>query len=362
MDYILAPPTVKVSFAVEPAMNVFESLSLLSSTEELSGLNEWVEQTVKTLSPEQRRVNDMIFSISGCLRPNTTLSLPDFPAYIRSLETEDPASFLHRGFEWLFKEPLPDESLPDMEGLLSDVDLFIQYIERWHRIKKAEKGYVLNPQPFRNVHPYLQKPEAFKALTINHMKTMWESVLKPEWERKLPILQESVDAFTAMDYHDMTAVEAIRAVTGRDVSYLDWKWGENMIFVPSPHMGPYITPFTSDDEKTMWLMFTVRMPQGVRGRTTDLSRSELNMRLSALADDTRLRILELVSERGELCAQDIITLLDLSQSAASRNLRQLTATGYLIERRRETAKCYTLNHDRVDDTLKAVRRFLRKHK
>jgi ArsR family transcriptional regulator, arsenate/arsenite/antimonite-responsive transcriptional repressor len=90
-----------------------------------------------------------------------------------------------------------------------------------------------------------------------------------------------------------------------------------------------------------------------------LSRSELLVRLSALADDTRLQILELLTQHDELCAQDVIEMLDLSQSAASRHLRQLTATGYLLERRREVAKCYSLNPQRVDDTLRALKRFLR---
>jgi DNA-binding transcriptional ArsR family regulator len=360
MEYIYAPPTVKVDFALAPAINVYESLNLLSSVDELSGLNAWVEQTAQALSPELRRVNNMLFGTGTCMRPSATL--PDFPAYIRWMEDREPSEFIRRAFWMVTEEALPGEPAPDVEVLIQDVETYVGYVERWYRFKKAEKGYTFNPQPLRDIHPYLSNPAALKQLIIDHLRTTWESVLKPEWERKLPLLQESIEAFQQMEYHNLTAVEAIRAVTGRDVSYLDWQWGEHMIFVPSPHIGPYITPYTMDDSKTMWLLFGVRMPEGTRLRSNELSRSELNIRLSALADDTRLRILELVAQRGELCAQDIITMLDLSQSAASRNLRQLTATGYLTERRRETAKCYSLNYDRVDDTLKAMRRFLRKHK
>ena len=54
----------------------------------------------------------------------------------------------------------------------------------------------------------------------------------------------------------------------------------------------------------------------------------------------------------------MINLLDLSQSAASRHLKQLSATGYLIERRREGAKCYSLNPDRIEATLQALANFL----
>jgi DNA-binding transcriptional ArsR family regulator len=59
-----------------------------------------------------------------------------------------------------------------------------------------------------------------------------------------------------------------------------------------------------------------------------------------------------------LYAQEVIELLDLSQSAASRHLRQLTATGYLLEGRGEGGKRYSLNRARVEDTLQAVRQFL----
>ena len=50
--------------------------------------------------------------------------------------------------------------------------------------------------------------------------------------------------------------------------------------------------------------------------------------------------------------------LDLTQSATSRHLRQLSATGYVTERRREIAKCYTLSRERVRETFDALDRFL----
>jgi DNA-binding MarR family transcriptional regulator len=50
--------------------------------------------------------------------------------------------------------------------------------------------------------------------------------------------------------------------------------------------------------------------------------------------------------------------LELSQSAVSRHLKQLSATGYLNERRCEGAKCYKLNPERIEDTLSAIAAFL----
>ena len=94
-------------------------------------------------------------------------------------------------------------------------------------------------------------------------------------------------------------------------------------------------------------------------RSGRLTRTEILVRLSALTDDTRLQILRQIAENGELRSQEIIDGLELSQSAASRHLTQLTAAGYLKERRCDGAKCYSLNVERVSDTLQAVAGYLK---
>ena len=66
----------------------------------------------------------------------------------------------------------------------------------------------------------------------------------------------------------------------------------------------------------------------------------------------------MIAENGEMRSQDIIEAVDLSQPSVSRYLTQLTVTGYLHERRVHGAKAYTLNRDRIEKTLKAVRKFL----
>ena len=89
-----------------------------------------------------------------------------------------------------------------------------------------------------------------------------------------------------------------------------------------------------------------------------LNRSDILVRLNALADDVRLRILKLLKDDVELRSQEIIEKLELSQSAASRHLKQLSATGYISERRCTGAKCYLLNPERIDNSLKAISSYL----
>ncbi|MEC7519298.1 MAG: metalloregulator ArsR/SmtB family transcription factor [Myxococcota bacterium] len=53
----------------------------------------------------------------------------------------------------------------------------------------------------------------------------------------------------------------------------------------------------------------------------------------ALADETRIRILSLLMELGELCVCDVETGLDITQSRASRHMTQLRQAGLVEDRR-----------------------------
>jgi len=55
--------------------------------------------------------------------------------------------------------------------------------------------------------------------------------------------------------------------------------------------------------------------------------------LKALADETRLRILALLLDSGELCVCDLMAALQLPQSTVSRHLAYLKNAGWLDDRR-----------------------------
>jgi DNA-binding transcriptional ArsR family regulator len=127
--------------------------------------------------------------------------------------------------------------------------------------------------------------------------------------------------------------------------------------IPSAHTGPYLLHLGGLSDTTVRFLFGARVPEGVLVHVPALSRSELLMRLNALADDTRLRILEFLAQRGEMGTPDITAQLELSQSAASRHLEHLTATGYLTARRHQGTNLYQLNPGRIDHTFKALKEF-----
>jgi DNA-binding transcriptional ArsR family regulator len=284
----------------------------------------------------------------------------DFESYLHWLDDLQPETLRDMIASWLWQVP-EDKSPAPRDQLFDNRELMMAQVKKWTDHKAAQKGQQHEPEEFEPIFTVLQNATTLQEMLLENMQWMWDNVLREEWERKLPLLQSSLDAYHQYDYQNMTALEAVRAVTGRDMTNSGWEWPFNeLIFVPSPHIGPYLGRFDAKSYQNTRVMFGVRQPPNMRSNLPALSRSELTPRISALADDTRLRILELVAQHDEIYAQDIMSMLDLTQSAASRNLRQLVATGYLVERRQETAKCYSINRDRIDDTMRALRRLLRR--
>jgi DNA-binding transcriptional ArsR family regulator len=241
--------------------------------------------------------------------------------------------------------------LADPEVLLSSVDAYIRFLE--------DNAFEFDPALEAEAHALFGDPPRMKDLIVSHLNAIWHERMAAEWERVVPILQESVAAFQQIDFRRMSGFESMRLVTGQEPHEKWQNWiaaSRQIIFVPSAHLGPYLRSFKEDT--LLWVLFGARLPEGARAGSSALGRADLLVRLGALTDDTRLRILALLSQQDELCAQDIMLQLDLNQSAASRHLRQLSAAGYIAERRRDVAKCYSLNRERIGDTFRALEQFL----
>ena len=196
---------------------------------------------------------------------------------------------------------------------------------------------------------------------------MWEKYLSREWERNKPLLEESVSAFQKLDLTSMDRFEAVKTVTNQDVldEWQEWPWKVEwlrqvccVLLTPSPFIGPYVVKYIADN--TFHVSYGARLPEGIQAVTSDLNRNDLNVRLNALADDTRLKMIQLIAEQGELSSQEIMNQLELSQSATSRHLKQLSATGFLKERRQTSAKVYEINEEFAEKTIGALAGFLQK--
>ncbi len=353
-DVLTRSTPAELTVAVEPAVNMLSTLMLIDKVGSYSGLGDWVNRAAARLTPEQLHRNRLVLEgLYFAVQPERRW--PSFEAYLADLESSRPADLRDRLLGQIVRPHVPTNptraQLAQPAGLLADVDAYLAFLRTYFcDIDEAIE---------RAAHALLNDPPAMQRLIVGHLRELWQGGLAAEWEHVAPMLSESASAFQRIGLAGKSGIEAMRLITGQEP---DEKWerliaeARQIIFVPSAHIGPYLRKSLSG--QTLWVVFGARLPDGAPAAASALSRSDLLVRLGALTDDTRLRILALLSQHGELCAQDIMTLLDLTQSATSRHLRQLSATGYITERRREIAKCYALNRERIGDTFGALERFL----
>ncbi|MFC2105063.1 ArsR/SmtB family transcription factor [Candidatus Bipolaricaulota bacterium] len=82
--------------------------------------------------------------------------------------------------------------------------------------------------------------------------------------------------------------------------------------------------------------------QTVEGRDQGAMIRELFPPLKALADETRLEIIDILSD-GEMYAQQIVGRMSITQPAVSRHLKLMVTGGVLKERKQNGMKFYSIN-------------------
>jgi DNA-binding transcriptional ArsR family regulator len=351
----------EVTVALQPVYNQLYSLMLLYKGSSMPGVSGWVQQTRERMSLEQLHRNALV--MNGLFYAFTTVAnLPSFGAYLDHLQALPAESFQDRILAMYMRaQPggctLEDRGTPiggEREAILRSVDEYLAFLGT--HFDHAHLDLDLEAQAYH----YVIDPPAMKRVIIDHLREMWEQHLATEWTRVRPMLAKSVEAFQHAGLAGKTRREAVKFVIGREPPETHWlgqvETADRVILVPSVHVGPYLGRFIFGS--TLVVLFGARMPEGALADVPDLSRTEILTRLVALTDDNRLRILRMAADTGEVRATDVMAALDISQSAASRNLTQLTATGYLVEKRRDGGKSYSLDPARVKDSLAALCRYL----
>lgn len=345
----------KMQVALDPAQSVFADLFLLSKVDEFSGVDPWLERVASELPRERRELHyDLVHGLFYLLLPQQRYA--SFPAYIDDLAGQAPTTWgarLISAYDSLHAFH-GQERKHSVEALLADFDLYLAFLRERFSEEHIDEAVE------RKAHLWLNDPERMQAEVTEHLRYMWEAHLEAGWTDSLVLLEDSTRAFREMEWPEGSVEDVARWVTGRELHehYVGkLESAENVRFVPSAHIAPYFLDIPTDT--TLWIVFGARIPEGAKVQSAALSRSEMLVRLNALADETRLSILDLLNGQEEMCAQEIVESLEISQSSASRHLRQLTATGYLLERRVESAKCYRLNRDQLAGTLEAVEKHFR---
>jgi DNA-binding transcriptional ArsR family regulator len=344
--------------SLDPVRNAIASMMLIAKNEDMPGSGAWVSQTRTKLSAEEMFTHRLvILGFFFTFQPEAEWN--SVPRYLDALEKSDPIVMRDKMLNTYAEICMNcDKEIlaagVDWEHVLSSVETYIGFLKE--RFGEAHIEVDVETKAYE----YVLDPPAMKSLVINHLRWFWNEHLSVEWARTEPILKESVKAFQDANFENMSRLEISRYITGQDLDETAWKESlenaERIVFVPNAHIGPYVTRLHCGN--MMAVIFGARQPEDSNIRIPELDRADIVARMSALADDTRLHILQLIAENNEMRSQDIIEAVGLSQPSVSRYLTQLTVTGYLQERRVNGAKAYALNRGRIEKTLKAVHKFL----
>jgi len=344
--------------SLEPVRNAIASMMLLAKGNEMPGTGAWIAQTRENLT------QDELFNLKLVIIGFFHAILPEkhwasFPDYLDNLEKSNPVALRDKMLAIYAEICIAcDEEVKlagvNWDAVLSSSDSYVAFL-----IERFGEDMIEVDMETR-AYDYVIDPPAMQKFIVEHLRWFWDEHLSKEWARTEPLLRESVKAFRNVNLENMNRLEMARYITGQDLEEEKWSHtlgrAAQVVFMPNPHIGPYVTRMYSGN--TITLVFGARQPEDASIRIPELDRADIVARMSALADDTRLRILQMIAEGDELRSQDIMEEISLSQPSVSRYLTQLTATGYLQERRVNGAKAYALNRDRIEKTLKAVHKFL----
>ena len=355
-NFIDTLPNSHIRVGLAPVQSAIHCLLLFAESDSTSGLSTWVMETTQKMSEQEKSKNHkIIFGFYNAIVPDKNWE--SFPAYLAHLEAMTPVALRDKMVLYYFKyaKSKGDKTERTIAEVIESEEHYL------HFLKSAFDESIVNESLERWAYQYVVDPPAMKALIINHLTHMWNTYIKPSWEKGLPTLQKSVDSFQEIDFSQMDNIEAAKLITGRQAFNDHFeeriKNAKELLFSPSLHIGPYLGKFMLGE--TVGIFFGARTPENVVSDSPELSQMDLYVRLNAMADETRLRILKFIVENGEVSSTDIINALDLSQSAASRHLSQLTATGFLEAHRVNSAKYYSLQDTGILQTLETMKSFLK---
>ena len=345
--------------ALEPIYNILLSMSRLTSKTLAVEKEPWLVETAARLTPIQQHTNQLLFAgLGAALLPGDEYD--DFPTYLDALATGAPDMLRDRVLQRLTRPcPLDEkgsdiQATPTAEALLADVQRFLAHIAG-----QRDAAQPADQELFSEVHQHLNDPPAIQRLIITHLQSLWETEFAAEWEKKLSMIRFIAQELNSRSWPTESASAVIRAFIQRampDFIGAQLTGVDHVIFVPSPYIHLQAARFGSPNT------LRVFMPADFWSwplRTEPIKRGEVLGPANALADDTRLRILELLAASEALRAQEIIAQLDVSQPTVSRHLKQLRNAHFITEERaRDANKLYRLNRDRMGEVTHTLSQLL----
>ncbi len=359
----------RLSAGIELVRNALNAMQLIADCNEFPGVDPFITKTNAALGDAVKTFNEVIMvGLQYAAFPVQDFS--SFDAYLNDLKQVNPQLLQERVFHSYdlissYKINILSRDNPitvtkkDQDRLLSSKKIYLEYLT------KSFGNETLDYETEGRAYDYLVNPRELRDRMVDHFQYMWTRFLQAEFTRRQAVLEKTVADLNRINLSSIHPLQAAKKITGHDIEQewanrrweLNWiKTSNKVVFVPSFHMGPYLGRRVIQD--AMYIFFSPRMAQGFELSSPDLARSDVNTRLATLADDIRLQILKMLTQKKEMSSKQIMADLKLSQSSASRHLKQLSANGFLNERRQNSAKIYSLNQAFISQTMDAVSNYL----
>ncbi len=353
-ELVIGQPALRIDTAVSLPLDMVSVLSLLHRAVPGSSLDPWLIETRQQLPSSVVADLDLLHGFSGRM-----LFYPEEPVMcFQPLRLGN----LDASFADLmgFMTSLPPDAFRDM--VQHALQRFhAQFERRWRPpTDEASWSHVLTPALTRanldQVLPLIADPAELKRRTIGLYDAVWNLVYRDARENDLPMLRSA--AKQGAIFVDRGFTEAYTSLTGQrvpDVLDRPPPTFTRITFCPSAYLGGFVSYIAYEPDLIVFFAAPQLLDRfGERDGTAPgppsrplTDASELLEASRAMADPTRLRIIDLLLE-GELYAQEIVGRLGVAQSAASRHLAQLERAGLVTVEARRGSKFYAVNPTRLD--------------
>jgi DNA-binding transcriptional ArsR family regulator len=344
-----------IDFVASPTLDMLNAMYFTSLAGELEGIEGWPVQLRREMAPDLLAELDALYNypagdpgIMGILGdrlvvvPETWGDIDAFVRYVRSLPDGYGAAGGRPGIQELIFETT-------FKYLDAAERAAYEGIEPREAIEKRMQS--LDDRDAEAIMALYGRPAELRERMARLIERFYAEHYKDEMPERLPALERNVAALRSERVTDPAALA--RRLTGRSQSCLegpcagDW---ERLVFAPSPDMGPYVSCTIAGN--VHGLFYPVRLDSN-GGAAVEEEIARMARVYKALADEQRLRILRMLSER-EMYAQEIVERTGLHQSVVSRHLSFMKAVGLLTARRRNNMKFFSINPGMKDELAKTL--------
>jgi DNA-binding transcriptional ArsR family regulator len=361
LELVQGKPALEIAFRVSLPADLLHVMALVMDADAYEGLDAWVYATHAGLPADLRGDMQVVLLLALTSHTPTEWILqlpPDTPAH------HDFASLIAwlNGFGQDDYQRLTERALASLAEGCGEADSPRPAPQDDEALKACLCDKLDEEQRDRTLG-LLRDPAEFKAQFISVLTRFWERFYREAYARCLPLMEHSISYHARQNYGpDLGSV--FTAVTGRRLpqTHEGYDQMEQVVFVPSCHIGPYVTFDCSPSLPSVTLLHyncrpsgTLAQDRGLR-ETATAAIQDMFPPLKALSDETRLQILSLLNG-GELYAQEIVDQLEISQSAVSRHLRLMVTGGLLRVRQDGSNKYYSIDEDTLGALASQLLRF-----